>query len=261
MMIVEPDSDLVADLHPSPNIEPRLKGLRPTMLVMHYTGLPTVKKSIEVLSRPDCKVSCHYVVDVDGRITQMVGEDMRAWHAGVSSWHGETDINSSSIGIEIQNTGHNNEYPDFPLKQMAAVSALAKDIIGRHDISPQNVVGHSDIAPGRKTDPGEKFDWAWLNKQGVGHWVMPVDVRAGEAGLALGSAGPDIAAFQAKLKSYGYGISVTGVHNENSVTVVSAFQRHFRPARFDGVIDTSTRKTLDRLIEGLQVTTNTSGVS
>lgn len=252
-MIEQPDSPLVDDLVASPNIEPRQNGLGPTVLVMHYTGLPTAQKSIEILSRPDCKVSCHYVVDVDGRITQMVGEEMRAWHAGVSSWHGETDINSQSIGIEIQNLGHNQGYPDFPQAQMNRVRDLSIDILNRHNIPSHNVVAHSDIAPGRKTDPGEKFDWAFLHAAGVGHWVAPVAPDVSETGFQLGDQDPIVADVQEKLRRYGYGIIVTGDHTDASVTVVSAFQRHFRPARFDGVIDRSTIATLDALLNGLDI--------
>lgn len=248
-MLCQRDSKHVNDLCPSPNIEPRCDGLRPTILVMHYTGLPTVEKSIEVLSRPDCKVSCHYVVDVDGRVIQMVSEDQRAWHAGVSSWHGDTDINSRSIGIEIQNVGHNSGYPDFPQKQMDAVCGLAKDILSRHAIPSRNVVAHSDIAPGRKTDPGEKFDWAWLSAQGVGHWVEPEAMDKDQALLDLAADTNLVGDLQSKLKRYGYGIEVSGVHDDHSKTVVSAFQRHFRPARFDGAIDHSTIATLNRLLQ------------
>ncbi len=252
-MISEPDSPLVADLFPSPNIEPRKNGLCPTMLVMHYTGLATAKKSIEILARPDCKVSCHYVIDIDGRVTQMVAEKMRAWHAGVSSWHGETDINSKSIGIEIQNLGHNQGYPDFPQAQMDSVRDLSVDILNRYDIAPHNVVAHSDIASGRKTDPGEKFNWAFLHRHGIGHWVKPAPLDEVAPRFELTDQSAVIAKVQAKLCCYGYGIETTGHHTEQSVTVVSAFQRHFRPARFDGVIDASTIATLDALMDSLEI--------
>jgi len=252
-MISQPDSPLVEEVSPSPNIEPRQNGFCPTVLVMHYTGLPTAKKSIEILSRPDCKVSCHYVIDVDGRLTQMVAEDMRAWHAGLSSWHGETDINSQSIGIEIQNVGHNQGYPEFPQRQMDVVRDLSVDILNRHQIPSHNVVAHSDIAPGRKTDPGEKFDWAFLHRHGVGHWVAPASLDDASPSLQLGDQSPVVTDVQEKLRRYGYGIEVTGSHSAESVTVVSAFQRHFRPARFDGAIDASTIATLDALLESREL--------
>ena len=188
-VIERPDSSLVADLHPSPNIEPRRPGFAPSIVILHYTGLLTVERALDVLSRPDCKVSCHYVIDEGGRIVQMVAEDKRAWHAGLSSWHGETDINSASIGIEIQNPGHMHGYPEFPDVQMRAVAALCRDLALRHDIAPERFLAHSDVAPGRKIDPGEKFDWPWLYGQGIGHWVPPAPFDADNIGPPLESGG------------------------------------------------------------------------
>lgn len=250
-LIERPDSPLVADLFPSPNIEPRMRGLRPTILVLHYTGLPCVERSLDVLSRPDCKVSCHYVVDDDGRIIQMVPESMRAWHAGISSWHAETDINSCSIGIEIQNPGHNSGYPDFPPEQMKAVTALCQDIVARHGIAAEHVLAHSDVAPGRKIDPGEKFDWPGLYREGVGHWVEPMAVDPDDRGYCGRKQGPEILAAQELLARYGYGIEPTGIYSERMQIVVSAFQLHFRPARVDGRLDLSTFATLQRLVSTL----------
>jgi N-acetylmuramoyl-L-alanine amidase len=246
-LIARPDTPLVAELHPSPNIEPRKAGFAPTILIMHYTGLPTAERAIDVLSRPDCKVSCHYVIDTDGRIVQMVSEECRAWHAGVSSWSGETDINSASIGFEIQNPGHMLGYPDFPLAQMEAVSALARDVIRRRNIAPHRVLAHSDVAPGRKIDPGEKFDWGWLARRGVGHWVPPA--RLGEAEPCSPSAA-DVARARALLAEYGYKIDLKGPFDSDMQTVVKAFQLHFRPERPDGRLDGSTLDTLSRLVAG-----------
>ncbi|MGQ0671883.1 MAG: N-acetylmuramoyl-L-alanine amidase [Hyphomicrobium sp.] len=250
-LIDRPDSPLVADLHPSPNIEPRNRGLTATILILHYTGLPTVAKSIEVLSRPDCKVSCHYVIDDDGRITQMVAEEMRAWHAGLSFWGGETDINSASIGIEIQNPGHAKGYPDFPAIQMQAVTALCRDILARHPIPPERVLAHSDVAPERKVDPGEKFDWPGLARLGIGHWVAPEPVDPADPGLGPGCESSRIAAAQDLLARYGYGIAPTGTFDPAFGFVLRAFQLHFRPARVDQRLDRSTFATLERLVAGL----------
>jgi len=246
-LITRPDSFLVADLHPSPNIEPRKPGYAPSILILHYTGLPTVARALDVLSRPDCKVSCHYVVDEDGRIVQMVAEDARAWHAGVSYWAGETDINSASIGIEIQNPGHMLGYPDFPAVQMRAVASLARDIVRRHRIVPQRVLAHSDIAPGRKIDPGEKFDWAWLAGQGVGHWVAPAPVDEDDAGAPLGGRGPEVDRARALLAAYGYKADPEGPFDPELQTVLRAFQLHFRQSCCDGRLDRSTLDTLSRL--------------
>ena len=250
-MIEKPDSPLVADLFPSPNIEPRARGLTPSILILHYTGLPAAAKAIEVLSRPDCKVSCHYVIDTDGRITQMVAEDTRAWHAGVSSWRAETDINSASIGIEIQNPGHQHGYPDFPVEQMAAVKALCRDIASRHAIAPERVLAHSDVAPARKVDPGEKFDWPGLFAERIGLWVPPEPVDAGDHGVGPGAEGADVAAAQALFAQYGYGVAETGCFEISLGFVLRAFQLHFRPARIDGRLDRSTLATLERLVEAL----------
>jgi N-acetylmuramoyl-L-alanine amidase len=247
-LIARPDSPLVDALHPSPNIEPRRAGCQPTLLVLHYTGLPTVERAIDVLSRPDCKVSCHYVVDEDGRITQMVAEADRAWHAGVSFWKGETDINSVSVGIEIQNPGHSQGYPDFPPLQMEAVARLSSDIVQRHGMTPQHVLAHSDVAPGRKIDPGEKFDWGWLSARGVGHWVVPTPIDAADAGLGPGDEGDQVARARAALAAYGYKVDVQGPFDEGLAIVVRAFQLHFRPARCDGRIDRSTLDTLCRVV-------------
>lgn len=246
-----PDSPLVAALHPSPNIEPRLSGLAPDLVLLHYTGMSTAEKAIDWLSRPESKVSAHYVVDLDGRITQLVAEAHRAWHAGVSVWAGERDINSLSIGIEIQNPGHEDGYHAFPEQQMLAVAALCRDIGARHRVRPERVLAHSDIAPMRKIDPGEKFDWAWLAAQGIGHWVEPVQPDPDDGGLGPGAVDPRVALTQGLLREYGYGVADEGVLDAATAKVVKAFQRHFRPERVDGRIDRSTILTLERLIATL----------
>lgn len=248
-LISRPDSDLVADLFPSPNIEPRKTGYTPTILVLHYTGLPTVERALDVLSRPDCKVSCHYVIDEGGRIIQMVPEAARAWHAGVSSWEGETDINSCSIGIEIQNPGHMLGYPDFPAVQMRAVADLSRDIATRHGMAPRRVLAHSDVAPGRKIDPGEKFDWAWLATQGVGHWVAPAPCDESDIGPALGCRSEAIDTARELLAAYGYKIDPKGPFDPDLQTVLRAFQLHFRQSLTDGRLDASTLDTLARLAQ------------
>jgi N-acetylmuramoyl-L-alanine amidase len=238
-------------VHASPNFEERRAGAKPTILLLHYTGVATCEKAIDWLSRPESKVSCHYVVNEAGTIWQMVAEDKRAWHAGVGSWQGDDDVNSTSIGIEIQNPGHGGGYPEFPEAQMQAVEALSKDIIARHGIKRERVLGHSDIAPGRKIDPGEKFDWERLAKAGVGHWVEPEPVGPLIAEISDKADWDRIVHAQSLLRSYGYGIEVTGENDKQSRTVVAAFQRHFRPARVHGLIDDSTVITLERLIQAL----------
>jgi N-acetylmuramoyl-L-alanine amidase len=246
------DSPLVSRIHPAVNREPRRGGFSPDLLLLHYTGMASAEAAIQWLAVGESKVSCHYVVDEAGLITQMVPEELRAWHAGLSRWHGVDDINSCSIGIEIQNTGHGAGYPDFPEPQMTAVEALCLDIIRRYGIAPQRVLAHSDVAPRRKIDPGEKFDWARLAAAGVGHWVPPHPISAG-AVFEQGSEGDDVMRLQQRLRAYGYGIEPTGKFDGDTEIVVKAFQRHFRPALVDGRADASTVATLDALLEALPV--------
>ena len=237
---------------PSCNHTERRDGAVPDMLILHYTGMKSAEAAIDWLCNPESKVSCHYLIDEAGQITRMVDEDRRAWHAGLSAWGGVVDINSRSIGIEIQNPGHDDGYPDFPELQMAAVRDLSRDIADRHSIVAQRVLAHSDIAPGRKVDPGEKFDWAWLAGEGVGHWVEPEPVGGGGGGfLQCGDQGQPVEALQSMLATYGYGIEITGEFDVATEQVVGAFQRHFRPAKVDGVADASTVATLHRLLLAL----------
>ena len=191
------------------------------------------------------------MIDEDGRITQMVAEVTRAWHAGRSYWQGETDINSASIGIEIQNPGHEDGYHPFPRAQMRGVRDLARDIIVRHRIAPHCVLAHSDVAPARKIDPGEKFDWPWLAKAGIGHWVAPIPSDVGDPGFNLGPHCPETRLMQTMLTQYGYDTASSAAFDLALQTNVTAFQRHFRPERVDGRIDQSTLQTLAALIAAL----------
>ena len=246
-MTIAPDSALATLWVPSPNNEARVGGRSPDMLILHYTGMESAEAALDWLTREESKVSCHYLVDEEGRIAQMVAEGARAWHAGQSLWAGETDLNSCSIGIEIHNPGHDFDYPDFPEMQMRAVEALCLDILGRHAIPPDRVLAHSDIAPGRTRDPGEKGDWQRLARAGIGLWVEPVPLE-GDAGLGPGDEGEKVAALQNALHDYGYGVELTTTYGTGLEKVIEAFQRHFRTARIDGRADTSTVATLDRLL-------------
>jgi N-acetylmuramoyl-L-alanine amidase len=242
------DSPLVAKVVPSPNHGERIGLGRPDMIVLHYTGMPTAEGALERLcSLETPRVSSHYLVYEDGRILQLVPETRRAQHAGISSWEGETDINSRSVGIEIVNPGHDGGYPDFPDRQIAAVIALCRDILARRPMRADRVVAHSDVAPSRKQDPGEKFPWQRLHAAGVGHWVAPAPLSESR-GLSLGDSGAAVADLQALLAKYGYGIPAVSQFDQPMHDVVVAFQRHFRPARFDGVVDGSTLDTLRRLL-------------
>jgi N-acetylmuramoyl-L-alanine amidase len=241
-----PDSKLVHRLYPSPNHGPRAPQLATDILLLHYTGTTDTKAALACLCDPVAQVSCHYIIDESGEIGQLVPEAHRAWHAGVSSWEGETDINSRSIGIEISNGGHSLGYPDFPDAQIDAVIALCRDIIQRHHIRADRVLAHSDVAPGRKIDPGEKFPWERLHRAGIGMWIAPTPPAP--PALELGDRGEAVAQLQNALARYGFGIKPTGIYDEATVAMVTAFQRHFRCALVDGRADRSTIDALEALL-------------
>lgn len=220
--------------HPSPNFGPRAAGAI-DMLVLHYTGMPDADAALDRLCDPKASVSAHYLIDEDGRVHALVAEAMRAWHAGVASWRGETDINSRSIGIELVNPGHEFGYRAFPPVQIAALVELAGAILARHPIAPRNVVGHSDVAPTRKEDPGELFPWQDLaESHGIGLWPC------GEP-CAL----PPEHVLLAGLAQIGYDVT-------EPEAAVRAFQRHFRPWGVDGRADAETVGRLRSLIRILR---------
>lgn len=239
-----------AEATASPNHGERRDGRRPDILLLHYTGMETAQGALDWLVNPLSEVSSHYFVFEDGRIVQLVPEMRRAWHSGKSFWKGEIDINSASIGIEIANAGHPGGLPDFPAAQIEAVTGLCRDIVDRWSIPPERVLGHSDVAPVRKVDPGEKFPWDRLAASGVGHWVEPTAVTGGRF-FQRGDAGPPVEALQAMLALYGYNTPVSGEFCDRTHGDVEAFQRHFRPARVDGIADFSTIDTLHRLLKAL----------
>jgi N-acetylmuramoyl-L-alanine amidase len=226
-----PDSCVVAEVRASPNHGERQGGAKPDMLVLHYTGMRDSILALDHLCSPLSEVSAHYVVMEDGHIVQCVPESRRAWHAGVSSWAGETDINSCSIGIEIANPGHDHGYPDFPRRQIAAVIALCRSIFTRHKIPPDRVLAHSDVAPTRKKDPGEKFPWRLLHDSGVGLWVKPAPITATGRIFVLGDRDPEVETLQMSLRSFGYGVEKSGNYDAETMAAVAAFQRHYRPQR------------------------------
>ena len=246
-----PDSSLVQRVLPSPNFGERRAPTQPDCLVLHYTGLPTADRALELLLDPAAEVSAHYFIWENGEIAQLVPEDKRAWHAGVAEWGRSRDVNSASIGVEIVNPGHDGGLPPFPKAQIDATIALARDIMARRGVKPHRVLAHSDVAPARKRDPGERFPWDALARAGVGQWVDPAP-PADRALFGPGYEGPPVRALQAMLALYGYGIALTGVYDAPTRAVVAAFQRHFRPARVDGEADASTVATLRALIDSLE---------
>jgi N-acetylmuramoyl-L-alanine amidase len=243
-----PDSCVVAEVRASPNHGERNGNMKPDILVLHYTGMSDAQDAVRRLCSESSKVSSHYIVLEDGHIIQSVAESRRAWHAGESSWAGETDLNSRSIGIEIANPGHDHGYPEFPRRQIAAVTALCRSIFTRHRIPADRVVAHSDIAPSRKKDPGEKFPWKSLHDSGIGLWIKPVPVVPNGPIFVLGDSNPAIKELQELFARYGYGVLATGQFDSVTHDVITAFQRHFRPAKVDGIADVSTIETLRTLL-------------
>ena len=234
-----------ARVFPSPNHGPRLRPT--TALILHYTGMPTAESALELLCSPIAQVSAHYLVEESGDILQLVPESRRAWHAGLSYWAGETDLNTCSVGIEIAHPGHRDPR-SFPPAQIAAVIELSRDICARHAILPERVLAHSDIAPRRKIDPGEFFPWETLARHGVGRFIPTTNIQA-VARWAPGDSGEEISQLQRQLARFGYRIEATGVYDDDTTMTVTAFQRHFRPARVDGLADAPTCETLARLLE------------
>jgi N-acetylmuramoyl-L-alanine amidase len=209
---------------PSANHDARAPGAVIDMLILHYTGMRSGAEALDRLCDPTSRVSAHYLVEEDGTLYRLVDEESRAWHAGISYWAGETDINGCSIGIEIVNPGHEFGYRPFPEAQMDAVIELCHDIQSRHVIPPKRILGHSDVAPDRKQDPGELFDWRRLADEGVGVWpdIMTEDEN------------PDETIARSLLTGIGYNPDTT------PAVLLTAFQRRFRPALVDGALDAET---------------------
>lgn len=229
---------------PSPNYDARVAP--PDMILMHYTGMVDGPSALARLADPEARVSAHYMVEEDGRVFALVPEARRAWHAGKSYWHGETDINAVSVGVEIVNPGHEFGYRPFPEVQITAVVELVADIRARWTIPDQRILGHSDVAPDRKTDPGELFPWRTLAEAGHGLWVEPPPAPG--APLGEGDEGLGVLALRAGLARLGYDCPLSGHFDEGLSVIVRAFQRHWRPERVDGVADGETRARLMALL-------------
>jgi N-acetylmuramoyl-L-alanine amidase len=233
---------------PSPNHDPRAEGAVIDILVMHYTGMRTAEEALRRLCDPEAKVSSHYTVDRDGTVYAHVAEDLRARHAGVSYWAGVHDVNSHSIGIEIVNPGHEFGYIPFAEAQIQALIELSRGVLGRHpDITASRVVGHSDVAPNRKEDPGELFPWSKLAEHGIGLWPGVPPARS------VSRLAPDTSKsprgegeFIENLRRYGYGVPPDV--DWPLTDVIRAFQRHFRPSCIDGIADAECGAILDALI-------------
>jgi N-acetylmuramoyl-L-alanine amidase len=224
---------------PSPNFNERLHPVG--MLVLHYTGMKDGASALARMRDPASEVSAHYMVEEDGTVFALVPEEKRAWHAGRSWWRGEEDINSRSIGVEIVNGGHEFGLPPYPDIQIAAVVELCQAIVRRWSIPQTRIVAHSDIAPGRKEDPGERFPWNRLAQAGVGLW--PAKSRPEPwmmHGASPGDAGLTVERFQRDLAAIGYRIEITGKFGESTAVVVRAFQRRWRQHSITGEGDSET---------------------
>lgn len=245
------------EAHPSPNFNDRKHPI--DMLVLHYTGMETGEAALTRMCDPEAEVSAHYMIWEDGRIIQLVGEDMRAWHAGVSSWQGESDLNSRSIGIEIVNGGHDwpladGNLPPYPQVQIDALIRLTHGILDRWRIPAKRIVGHSDIAPTRKTDPGEHFPWAQLSRYGIGLWPASLLDPAGAPasagpqligrGLGPGDNKKAVARLQTMLSGIGYTIDVTGIYDLQTERVIEAFQRRWLQDQVTGQADLRTLRMI-----------------
>jgi N-acetylmuramoyl-L-alanine amidase len=228
----------------SPNFDTRVRP--PDMILLHYTGMPTGEAAIARLRDPDAKVSAHYVVEEDGLTFALVPEERRAWHAGVSFWKGERDINGCSIGVEIVNPGHEFGYRAFPEAQIASVIELIADIRSRWGVADARILGHADVAPDRKEDPGELFPWRQLAEAGHGLWAEPASAPGPP--LAEGEEGTGVFALQAGLARLGYDSPPSGRFDAATAAIVRAFQRHWRPRLVDGVADGETRARLIALL-------------
>jgi len=255
---------------PSPNFDAR--AAPPDLIVLHYTGMadgaaalrrmqdsdPRYASYADVLApgfpkmEPDAelgRVSANYLVETDGRVFRLVAEDKRAWHAGVAFWDSATDINARSIGIEIVNGGHDYDLPDFPNVQVDAVIALVTDICARRDIPAERVIGHSDVAPERKLDPGEHFPWMRLGDEGV---AEPTPMGSGDLRRVAGpgDAGALVRGAQEGLIAIGYGLAASGAMDERTTAVIAAFQRRWRQECVDGILDAETAELIGQIADG-----------
>jgi N-acetyl-anhydromuramyl-L-alanine amidase AmpD len=225
---------------PSPNHDARTRPL--SHIILHYTDMADPQAALARLCDAQAKVSAHYFIHRSGEVVQLVKDESRAWHAGVSYWQGETDMNSASLGIELDHDGHdeNGAMTDFAKAQMQSLYALLADLMARHRLDPRHVLGHSDIAPGRKIDPGEAFDWAALHAAGFGLWLENVKIE-NVPPLAEGSTDKAVAPLQKALAAFGYQIKADGHFGPKTAAVIAAFQRHFRANKIDAIADGETQ--------------------
>lgn len=235
----------------SPNFGDR-KGHAVDMLVMHYTAMSDLDATLRRLCDAKAQVSAHYLISRDGEIFRLVSEDKRAWHAGVSAWRDITDVNSYSIGIELDHVGVDDagDFVPYPAPLLKSLQDLSQDILGRYEIPMRNVVGHSDVAPLRKQDPGNAFPWKNLSANGIGLWPKQVPSASYEL-LKQGDKGPLVEELQSRFHQFGYGITIDGDFGDETHAVVIAFQRHFCAAKVDGLAGNDTQNMLLAVLQSI----------
>jgi len=236
----------------SPNCDTRPEGQTVDMLVLHYTGMQSAAAALERLCDSSARVSAHYLIDENGGVYRLVGEHLRAWHAGVASWAGTTDVNARSIGIELVNPGHEWGYRSFPDAQMTALIDLARTAVEQHRIPAHRVLAHSDVAPQRRQDPGELFDWGRLAEKGIGMVADASAFQGTAMSLQRGDEGAAVKVLQRKLAAFGYGVCAEAVYDQLTEGVVRAFQRHHRQAAVTGIADRETVLALDNLLDQIE---------
>ncbi len=234
--------------YPSQNFDLRPKNTDIDTIVLHYTGMPDFESAISRLCEPESKVSSHYVINENGDIYSLVDDKHRAWHSGKSYWHGKDKINDNSIGVELANPGHEFGYRDFTKAQMESLVGLCKIIMKNHPIEDRNIVAHSDIAPLRKEDPGELFDWKYLADNGIGIWPVFPKSFSRHIVYSYGAKLDEIFYIQSALSDYGYNIKIDGVFGRETESVIKAFQRHFLQDHVDGIWDSSSELAITQLL-------------
>lgn len=240
--------------HPSPNFDERNCRRPVDMVVLHYTGMPTAAAALQRMTDSQSKVSSHYMIDEDGTVYRLVSEDKRAWHAGLAFWRGVRDVNARSIGIELVNPGHEFGYRQFPAAQIDALIVLLRDISSRYEVMPGNYVGHSDVAPTRKEDPGELFPWRRLHAAGFGRWwTDDFKVSPNAPVLRAGERGGAVLELQVALDKIGYAIEGSAIYDPHTEAAVRAFQRHWRQSQVDGISDAETTSLIHHIAEQMTV--------
>lgn len=234
---------------PSPNYEARPVSTVIDTIIIHYTGMRSADDALQRLCDPVAKVSAHYVIDEEGCVYQLVEDSQRAWHAGLSYWRGKEQLNDMSIGIELVNPGHEFGYRPFPNAQIKSLIALCTQLIARHPIKQHHIIGHSDIAPKRKEDPGEFFNWQHLAEHGIGIWHgISLPPQKPKPLIQKGDSNERVSTMQTQLAKYGYQIPQHGIFDDDTAATVIAFKRRFYPSNLEASWDSVAENMLQNLL-------------